>query len=56
MQQQDELTTQVEPEGDDPFVLHPGEFVLGSTFESVGLPDDLAGRWKRNQVSGGSGS
>ncbi len=43
-QQQDELTTQVEPEGDDPFVLHPGEFVLGSTFESVGLPDDLAGR------------
>ena len=44
MQQQDELTTQVEPEGDDPFVLHPGEFVLGSTFESVGLPDDLAGR------------
>ena len=44
MQQQDELTTQVEPQGDDPFVLHPGEFVLGSTFESVGLPDDLAGR------------
>jgi dCTP deaminase len=43
-QQQDELTTQVEPEGDDPFVLHPGEFVLGSTFESVSLPDDLAGR------------
>jgi dCTP deaminase len=25
-------------------VLHPGEFVLGSTYESVGLPDDLAGR------------
>src|SRR5919202_5535740 len=44
MQQQDELTTEVEPEGDDPFVLHPGEFVLGSTFESVSLPDDLAGR------------
>jgi dCTP deaminase len=44
MLQQDELTTEVEPEGDDPFVLHPGEFVLGSTFETVGLPDDLAGR------------
>jgi dCTP deaminase len=44
MQQQDELTTVVEPAGDDPFVLHPGEFVLGSTFESVSLPDDLAGR------------
>ena len=43
-QQQDELTTQVEPEGDDPFVLHPGEFVLGSTYEAVTLPDDLAGR------------
>ena len=28
-QQQDELTTPVEPDGDDPFVLHPGEFVLG---------------------------
>jgi deoxycytidine triphosphate deaminase len=43
-QQQDELTTQVETDGDDPFVLHPGEFVLGSTFEAVTLPDDLAGR------------
>ena len=43
-QQQDELTSLVEPDGDDPFVLHPGEFVLGSTFESVVLPDDLAGR------------
>ena len=43
-EQQDELTTAVEPQDDEPFVLHPGEFVLGSTFESVGLPDDLAGR------------
>jgi dCTP deaminase len=42
--QQDELTTLVEPHGDDPFVLHPGEFVLGSTLEVVTLPDDLAGR------------
>lgn len=42
--QQDELTSLVEQTGDDPFVLHPGEFVLGSTFERVGLPDDLAGR------------
>jgi dCTP deaminase len=41
---QDELTSLVEQEGDDPFVLHPGEFVLGSTFELVTLPDDLAGR------------
>ena len=42
--QQDELTSLVEPEGDNPFVLHPGEFVLGGTFERVSLPDDLAGR------------
>ncbi|MFD5831635.1 dCTP deaminase [Lentzea sp. NPDC060358] len=43
-QQQDDLTSLVEtPEG-DPFVLHPGEFVLGSTYEMVTLPDDLAGR------------
>jgi dCTP deaminase len=42
--QQDDLTTLAEPAGDDPFVLHPGEFVLGSTLEVVTLPDDLAGR------------
>ncbi|MBN6035774.1 dCTP deaminase [Amycolatopsis sp. 195334CR] len=42
--QQDELTSMVEKDGDEPFVLHPGEFVLGSTFESFKLPDDLAGR------------
>jgi dCTP deaminase len=43
-QQQDELTTSVETPDGEQFVLHPGEFVLGSTFERVGLPDDLAGR------------
>lgn len=43
-QQQDELTSLVEQDGEDPFVLHPGEFVLGSTFELFTLPDDLAGR------------
>jgi dCTP deaminase len=43
-EQQDELTTLVEPVDDEPFVLHPGEFVLGSTFERVTLPDYLAGR------------
>ena len=30
--------------GDESFVLHPGEFVLGSTLETVSLPDDLAAR------------
>jgi dCTP deaminase len=43
-EEQEELTVQVEPSGDEPFVLHPGEFVLGSTLELVTLPDDLAGR------------
>jgi|SRR5215475_624296 len=42
--QQDDLTTLVEPKDDEPFVLHPGEFALGSTLEVVSLPDDLAGR------------
>jgi dCTP deaminase len=42
--QQDELTSLVEPKDDDPFVLHPGEFVLGSTLEIVTLPSYLAGR------------
>ncbi len=43
-QQQDDLTSLIEPKGDEPFVLHPGEFVLGSTLEVVTLPNDLAGR------------
>jgi dCTP deaminase len=41
---QPDLTRQVEPEGDEPFILHPGEFVLGSTYEVVSLPDDIAAR------------
>ena len=41
---QDDLTTLVEPKEGEPFVLHPGEFVLGATLERCTLPDDLAGR------------
>ena len=41
---QPDLTRQVEPDGDEPFILHPGEFVLGSTYEVVTLPDDVAAR------------
>jgi dCTP deaminase len=40
---QENLTELVEI-GDAPFILHPGEFVLGSTYERVRLPDDLVGR------------
>ncbi|HEX5582801.1 MAG TPA: dCTP deaminase, partial [Gaiella sp.] len=42
--EQEELTELVEVEGDEPFILHPGEFVLGSTLERVALPDDLVAR------------
>jgi dCTP deaminase len=41
---QPDLTRLVEVEPDEPFILHPGEFVLGSVFEQVRLPDDLAAR------------
>ncbi|MDP9496236.1 MAG: dCTP deaminase [Actinomycetota bacterium] len=41
---QDDLTEMVQPEGDEPFILHPGEFVLGSTLEVIALGDDLASR------------
>lgn len=43
-QQQDDLTTLVEVPAGQPFVLHPGEFVLASTLEVVSLGDHLAGR------------
>ncbi|MCW2966194.1 MAG: deoxycytidine triphosphate deaminase, partial [Actinomycetia bacterium] len=43
-QPQEELTEEVEIQGDQPFILHPGEFVLGSTLERVSLPDDLVAR------------
>ena len=43
-QPQEELTEQVEIEEDRAFILHPGEFVLGSTLERVKLPDDLVAR------------
>jgi dCTP deaminase len=41
---QPELTRLVEVAPDEPFVLHPGEFVLGSTYEVTTLPDDVAAR------------
>ena len=41
---QEELTELVEIDDDRAFVLHPGEFVLGSTLERVTLPDDLVAR------------
>ena len=43
-QPMDDLTELVEIGDDDPFILHPGEFVLGSTLECLTLPDDLVAR------------
>jgi dCTP deaminase len=40
----EDLTRLVEIDEGQAFILHPGEFVLGSTYEKVSLPDDLVGR------------
>jgi deoxycytidine triphosphate deaminase/intein/homing endonuclease len=40
----DNLTELVEATEDEPFILHPGEFVLGTTLETVTLPDNLVAR------------
>jgi dCTP deaminase len=40
----EDLTRLVEIGEGEAFILHPGEFVLGSTYERVTLPDDLVGR------------
>ena len=42
--QQEDLTELVEVVGDEAFILHPGEFVLGSTRERIRLPDDMVSR------------
>ncbi|MFZ4077949.1 MAG: dCTP deaminase [Microbacteriaceae bacterium] len=41
---QPELTRLIEVAPNEPFILHPGEFVLGATYEQVTLPDDVAAR------------
>ena len=41
---QPDLTREVGVSSDEAFILHPGEFVLGSTYEVITLPDDIAGR------------
>ena len=41
---QPDLTRLVEVKPDEAFILHPGEFVLASTYEVVTLPDDVAAR------------
>ena len=43
-QPQPDLTELLSVGDDEPFILHPGEFVLGQTLEWVELPDDLVAR------------
>ena len=43
-EEMEDLTSLVEIDDERPFILHPGEFVLGSTLERVSLPDDLVAR------------
>lgn len=42
--EQPDLTREVAVSPDEFFILHPGEFVLASTYEVITLPDDIAGR------------
>ena len=42
--EQVDLTREVAVASDEQFILHPGEFVLASTYEVITLPDDIAGR------------
>lgn len=44
--QQGDITDQIEIVKGQPFVLHPGEFALGSTYESVRMSDALAARFE----------
>ena len=53
-QEQEDLTELVKVDG-DPFILHPGEFVLGSTLERIKLPDDVVARLDGSRRWAGSG-
>lgn len=39
-----DLNTKVKIQGDEPFILHPGEFVLGSTLEKIRIPNTMVAR------------
>jgi dCTP deaminase len=41
---QEDLTEEIDVGPDTPMILHPGEFMLGSTLERVAIPDDLVAR------------
>src|SRR5690349_19119412 len=43
-QPMEDLTELVKPDEEEPFILHPGEFVLGQTLEKVTVPNDMVAR------------
>ncbi len=53
---QPDLTEMLTIGDDEPFVLHPGEFVLGQTLEWVELPDDLVARLEGQELAGPPGA
>ena len=53
--EQSDLTREVAVEANEEFILHPGEFVLASTYEVITLPDDIAGRLEGNSSLGRRG-
>lgn len=53
--EQPDLTRLIEGDEEEPFILHPGEFVLASTYEVVTLPDDIASRLEGKSSLGGWG-
>lgn len=40
----DDMMEEVEITNERPFILHPSEFALGSTYETIGVADDIVGR------------
>ena len=40
----DDLTELVEISPEEPFVIHPGSFCLGSTLETITIPNDIVAR------------
>ena len=48
----EDLTDLVEASEQEPFILHPGEFVLASTLEKVTLPDDHVARLEGKSSTG----
>ena len=51
--EQAELTREVVAEDGEAFILHPGEFVLASTYEIITLPDDIAGPYCESWANSG---